>query len=285
MRFSFGNFSNFGNFNQDPNTGEYSWTPQRGSDDKPKKPRRTFSRGASLLISLAVTLVFGFFYFYFQLPAINIHSGDFYVFIILLCAVYCVCAAAARRASAPRAVKGYVSTARKKAAIPFYIVCLCIAVAIVGSGHRLEACSARGPIPSSCSDRGRRLRRRRGGDLLRPDPHAGLRLGQRSRQPPAWASSADLVSQFEVNAESYPDQLSRTAPCASPTSTTATSSSGGTTRSAGIPAYMVIDMVTQEVDGAARLDEGITLLAQRSTSSATSTATCASSTPRRCSRT
>ena len=57
MRFSFGNFSNFGNFNQDPNTGEYSWTPQRSSDDKPKKPRRTFSRGASLLISLAVTLV------------------------------------------------------------------------------------------------------------------------------------------------------------------------------------------------------------------------------------
>lgn len=36
MRFSFGNFSNFGNFNQDPNTGEYSWTPQRSSDDKPK---------------------------------------------------------------------------------------------------------------------------------------------------------------------------------------------------------------------------------------------------------
>ena len=30
-------------------------------------------------------------------------------------------------------MKGYVSEARKKAAIPFYIICLCLAAAIVGS--------------------------------------------------------------------------------------------------------------------------------------------------------
>ena len=92
MKFNFGSFGNFGGFSQNEETGEYHWTPpQRQGGGRPKKMRRSFSRGASLALSLAVTLVFGFFYFYFKLPAINIHSGDFYVFIILLCAVYCVC--------------------------------------------------------------------------------------------------------------------------------------------------------------------------------------------------
>lgn len=133
MKFNFGSFGNFGGFSQNEETGEYHWTPpQRQGGGRPKKMRRSFSRGASLALSLAVTLVFGFFYFYFKLPAINIHSGDFYVFIILLCAVYCVCVLLLEGFRAD-SVKGYVAQARKKAAVPFYIVCLCIVVAVAGS--------------------------------------------------------------------------------------------------------------------------------------------------------
>ena len=175
------NFGNFGGFNQNESTGEYSWTPPRSSNDRPKKPRKTFSRGASLGISLAVTLVFGFLYFYFKLPAINIHSGDFYLFIILLCVVYCVCALLLEGFRAD-GVKAYVSAARKKAAIPFYIVCLCIVVAIVGSAHRLETLP-RSLLCGAAAHRRRRLRRGCGGDLLRSDPHAGLRLGKRPGKP------------------------------------------------------------------------------------------------------
>ena len=117
MKFNFGNFGNFGGFSQNEETGEYHWTPpQRQGGGRPKKMRRSFSRGASLALSLAVTLVFGFFYFYFKLPAINIHSGDFYVFIILLCAVYCVCVLLLEGFRAD-SVKGYVAQARKKAAL------------------------------------------------------------------------------------------------------------------------------------------------------------------------
>ena len=118
---------NFGGFGQDPNGGDYGFQPQRE-----KKPRKTLSRGKSLLIALAVTLVFGFLYFYFRLPAINIHSGDLYVFIILLCAVFGVCTLLLSGAQASGA-REWVTTARKRAAVPFYVVCLCLAVAVVGT--------------------------------------------------------------------------------------------------------------------------------------------------------
>ena len=62
MKFNFGSFGNFGGFSQNEETGEYHWTPpQRQGGGRPKKMRRSFSRGASLALSLAVTLVFGFF--------------------------------------------------------------------------------------------------------------------------------------------------------------------------------------------------------------------------------
>lgn len=89
MRFNFGNFGNFGGFNEDPESGEYSWTPPKRENQRAKKPRKAMSKGKSIFLSLLITIVFGFLYFYFSLPALNIHSGDLYVFIILLCLVWC----------------------------------------------------------------------------------------------------------------------------------------------------------------------------------------------------
>lgn len=252
MRFSFGNFSNFGNFNQDPNTGEYSWTPQRGSDDKPKKPRRTFSRGASLLISLAVTLVFGFFYFYFKLPAINIHSGDFYLFIILLCAVYCVCALLLEGFRAD-GVKGYVSAARKKAAIPFYIVCLCIAVAIVGSviGWKLFRARAYSELlPIENGDFAADVAEISFDQIPMLDSASANVLANRKL-----GELSDLVSQFEIYDDSFQINYQNR-----PVRVTYLNYGDffkwWNNQKAGIPAYMVIDMVTQEVT-VQRLEEGI----------------------------
>lgn len=74
-----------GTLNQDPNTGEYP--DPRGSDDK-LSAARTF-RGASLLISLAVTLVFGFFTSTSSSRPSSTRATSTF-FIILLCAVYCV---------------------------------------------------------------------------------------------------------------------------------------------------------------------------------------------------
>ena len=252
MRFSFGNFSNFGNFNQDPNTGEYSWTPQRGSDDKPKKPRRTFSRGASLLISLAVTLVFGFFYFYFKLPAINIHSGDFYLFIILLCAVYCVCALLLEGFRA-EGVKGYVSAARKKAAIPFYIVCLCIAVAIVCSviGWKLFRARAYSELlPIENGDFAADVAEISFDQIPMLDSASANVLANRKL-----GELSDLVSQFEIYDDSFQINY-QNRPVRVTYHNYGDFFKWWNNQKAGIPAYMVIDMVTQEVT-VQRLEEGI----------------------------
>ena len=47
-------------------------------------------RAGSLLLSLLITAVVGFVYFYVSVPAINPQSGDFYSFLLLLCVVYTI---------------------------------------------------------------------------------------------------------------------------------------------------------------------------------------------------
>ena len=58
---------------------------------KEKKKRKPLGRIGSLLVSLLITALVGFLYFYVSLPAINPQSGDFYSFLALLCIVYTVC--------------------------------------------------------------------------------------------------------------------------------------------------------------------------------------------------
>lgn len=55
-------------------------------------PARPGKRLHADALNLGVTLLFGLGYFYFELPALNFHAEEFYVFVFLLCAVYCVCA-------------------------------------------------------------------------------------------------------------------------------------------------------------------------------------------------
>ena len=43
------------------------------------------------VLSLVITALIGFVYFYVSLPAINPHSSDFYSFLGLLCVVYVIC--------------------------------------------------------------------------------------------------------------------------------------------------------------------------------------------------
>ena len=57
---------------------------------KENKTRKPMGRAGSLLVSLVVTAVVGFVYFYVSLPAINPQSGDFYSFLALLCIVYTI---------------------------------------------------------------------------------------------------------------------------------------------------------------------------------------------------
>ena len=50
------------------------------------------SRVGQILLNLLVTGAVGLIVFYVTLPALNLHSGDFYSFVITLCVVYLLCA-------------------------------------------------------------------------------------------------------------------------------------------------------------------------------------------------
>ncbi len=251
MRFNFGNFGNFGGFNEDPESGEYSWTPPK-REKSAKKPRKSMSSGKATLLSIAITLVFAFLYFYFELPALNIHSGELYIFIILVALVWCACQlllGGFRGGS----VKEYVSTARKKAAVPFYIICLCALVAVVGSVigwtvFRARDYAALLPIEDGnftedvaeiSFDQIPML------DEASANVLANRRLGELS----------DLVSQFEVNDESFQINYNNR-----PVRVTYLNYGDvfkwWNNQRAGIPAYIVIDMVTQEAS-VVRIDQGI----------------------------
>ena len=241
---------NFGGFGQDPNGGEYSYSPQR--EKKPRKPRKTLSRGKSLLIALAVTLVFGFLYFYFRLPAINIHSGDLYVFIILLCAVFGACTLLLSGAQASGA-REWVTTARKRAAVPFYIVCLCLAVVVVGTVIGWKVFRARdyaSLLPIEDGDFASEVAEISFDQIPMLDSDSANVLATRRL-----GELADLVSQFEVNPESYQINYHDR-----PVRVTYLNYGDVfkwlNNQKAGIPAYLVIDMVTQEVE-VARIDQGI----------------------------
>lgn len=241
---------NFGGFGQDPNSGEYSYTPKR--EQKPRKPRKVLSRGKSLLIALVVTAVFGFLYFYFQLPAINIHSGDFYVFIILLCAVFGACTLLLSGAQASSA-REWVATARKRAAVPFYIVCLCLAVAIVGTVIGWKIFRARdyaGLLPIEDGDFASEVAEISFDQIPMLDSDSANVLATRRL-----GELADLVSQFEVNPESYQINY-HDRPVRVTYLNYGDVFKWWNNQRNGIPAYLVIDMVTQEVS-VERLDEGI----------------------------
>ena len=75
----------------DPNFQGFAGARRRAA--RPKKVRKSIgSPLGRTLINLAVTLVFGLIYFYAVLPPISLQAPEFYVFALLLCAVYCVCA-------------------------------------------------------------------------------------------------------------------------------------------------------------------------------------------------
>ena len=78
----------------DPNFQGFSGeNPFEKWKNRPKKERKPIGTPLGrTMLNLLVTLLFAGIYYYVALPALNIHSGDLYVFIVLLCGVYALCA-------------------------------------------------------------------------------------------------------------------------------------------------------------------------------------------------
>lgn len=255
MPFSF----QFGGF--DPNVFGGGFNPGGAQSDggsappppRPRKPRKAIGNAFTrTLLNIAVTLVFGLIYFYFELPALNPHAEEFYAFIFLLCAVYCGCAVFTSGFQG-EGVKGYLGFVKKQCAVPalvFVALVGVIAVGAVSSWVVLRAGSYSRLLPLETGDFTAEVEEISYDQIPMLDDDSAARLGTRKL-----GELADMVSQFEIlptytqiNYQGRPVRV--------------TSLRYGdivkwfTNRAQGLPAYIIVDMVTQEAE-VVRLAEGM----------------------------
>ena len=221
---------------------------------KPRKPRRAMgSPFTRTLTNLAVTLLFGLAYFYLELPALNLHAEEFYVFVFLLCAVYCICAIFTSGFQGDGSVKGYFHFVRKQCAVPFLAVMALVVILALGalaSWVVLRAGSYSKLLPIQTGDFTAEVEEISYDQIPMLDADSAAQLGTRKL-----GELADMVSQFEIlptytqiNYQGRPVRV--------------TSLRYGdlikwfTNRSSGLPAYIIIDMVSQEAE-VVRLPEGM----------------------------
>ena len=246
--FNFGGFdpSAFGGFGG----GEAS-QPQRPRRER--KPRKAIGNAFTrTLINLGVTLLFGLGYFYFELPALNFHAEEFYVFLFLLCAVYCVCAVITSGFQG-EGVKGYFGFVKKQCTIPFFVLVALIAAIVIGgltSWVVLRAGSYSELLSVQTGDFATEVEEISYDQIPMLDEDSAARLGSRTL-----GELSDMVSQFEI-LPSYTQINYQGRPVRVTSLAYGDLVKWFTNRSAGLPAYLIIDMVTQEAE-VVRLDEGM----------------------------
>ncbi len=227
--------------------------PFAGKPKREKKPRKAIgSPLGRTVLNLAVTLLVAAIYYYVELPALNLHSGSLYVFVILLCAVYCGMAILTSGFQGNGA-KGYFGFVKKQCKIPFFLALAMILTAVIGSviGWKLiRAADYRELLAVETGDFASEVEEISFDQIPMLDRDSASKLGNRKL-----GELADMVSQFEVDDDytqiNYKDR---------PVRVTALRYGDWikwfNNRQSGLPAYLIIDMVTQNVE-VVRLEQGI----------------------------
>lgn len=233
----------------DDNGGKGDAKPEH----KPAQPKAPKGTAASrLIISLLAALVFAGVYYYIELPALNIHNFGFYWFIILICLVFSACMIFLRgfRADTPME---YISYSRKKLPIPFWLIAAVLAVIGIGTVTGwvlLRAYDYSDLLTIEEGDFAAEVSEINWNQIPMLDEASSNNLANRKL-----GELSDLVSQFTVSSSSTQINYQ-----GNPVRVNYLNYSDffkwWNNRSEGIPAYMRIDMRTQEVT-VVRIDEGI----------------------------
>ena len=212
------------------------------------------------LLSLVITAVVGFLYFYVSLPAINPQSSDFYTFLALLCVVYVICVfllSGAPRDNVVRTpaekLKEWVRFVKSRCLPVGILFVVVLAVALVGqiiSMPIFRASSYRDLLTVEDGKFTEDISQISFDKIPTLDRESAEYLGDRQM-----GTLSDMVSQFEYSNDStqinYQGRPVRVAPIAY-----ADLIKWFTNRSEGLPAYVLVDMVTQEAT-VTRLTEGM----------------------------
>ena len=225
-----------------------------------QKRRMPAGKAGKVLLNLLITLVVGAVYFYVALPALNPQSGDFYTFIALLCLVYVICALITSGfhleagASSPRGqLKEYFRFIRQQC-LPIGILFLAmVVVVVVGQVVSLplfRAAAYRDLLTVENGEFTQDISQISFNEIPTLDRDSANYLGDRQM-----GTLSDMVSQFEYSNDStqinYQGRPVRVAPI-----DYADLIKWFTNRGEGLPAYVLVDMVTQEAS-VVRLPEGM----------------------------
>lgn len=229
--------------------------------EKSKKAHVPSSKLGKVLTNLLVTLVVGSIYFYVSLPALNLQSPDFYSFIFLLCVVYVLSALVTSgfrsqhtQALTPKKQLQEYFRFIKQQCLPVGIVLVALlVVAVVGQVISLpifRAGAYRDLLTVENGEFSQDISQISFDEIPTLDRYSAEYLGDRQM-----GTLSDMVSQFEYAGTStqinYQGRPVRVSPIAY-----ADLIKWFTNRGTGLPAYVVVDMVTQQAQ-VVRLDEGV----------------------------
>ena len=210
--------------------------------------------GKNILINLIVTIVAGFIYFYVELPPINLHSAAFYSFFLFLSVVYCITAVITsgiyRQAENG---KTFWKLLKGSCIVPLIVIGAVFVIYVVGgllSSVVIRSGAYAKLITVETGDFTQDIEEISFDQIPMLDRDSAEKLGDRKL-----GELADMVSQFEV-ADNYTQINYKGRPVRVTTLRYGDIFKWLNNRSAGLPAYLIIDMVTQEVD-VVRLPEGM----------------------------
>ena len=220
-----------------------------------KQPRKPLGKAARILISLAVTLVFGLVYFYVSLPALNLQDGAFYSFFFLLCLVYVVASlfTSGFRMAPGTGIREYARFVKTQCLPVGILMVLILAVGLIGSLISMpifRAGAYRDLLAVEDGNFTADITQISFDKIPTLDRSSAEYLGDRQM-----GTLSDMVSQFEYSNDStqinYQGRPVRVAPI-----DYADLIKWFTNRGEGLPAYVLVDMVTQEAS-VVRLPEGM----------------------------
>lgn len=214
---------------------------------------KAMSKGKRTLINLLITLLFGLVYFYFKLPAINLQDPGFYTFFLLMSAVYCFLSILTQGLFRAETGSELWASIKAHCSGPVFICLALVVIFIVGhfiSSPVFRAKSYRDLLTVGEGDFSAEVEEISYDQIPMLDEASAMKLGDKKM-----GELADMVSQFEV-ADDYTQINYQGRPVRVTPLVYGDFFKWITNRSEGLPAYIIINMVTQEAD-AVRLEDGM----------------------------
>lgn len=216
--------------------------------------KKKAGKGRSILLNLLAVVVVGLLYFYVSLPALNLHSPDFYVFVGLLCVVYFVSAVVTSGMSlsggGAREYLRFIKSQCTPIALLFAALILIAFLGSVVSMPLFRASSYRDLLQVETGDFATDVDEISFDQIPMLDDESAKRLGNR-----VLGDLDDMVSQFEVS-DVYSQINYQGRPVRVAYLNYGDLVKWFTNRAEGLPAYIIIDMVTQEAQ-VVRLSQGM----------------------------